>query len=91
MPSGRRGRLRGHPPGVRGGRHGLHLAANVFNDRDKQIAVDIGGTYNVFEAARRNGVERVVFASGGGTTLGWESESPYFEIVAAQYDKIPES
>jgi hypothetical protein len=69
----------------------LHLAAHVFNDWDKQLAVDIGGTYNVFEAARRNGVGRVVFASSGGTTLGWESESPYFEIVAAQYDKIPET
>ena len=69
----------------------LHLAAHVFNNWEKQLAVDIGGTYNVFEAARRNGVERVVFASSGGTTLGWESESPYFEIVSAQYDKVPES
>lgn len=29
------------------------------------LAVNIGGTYNVFEAARRHGVGRVVFASSG--------------------------
>ena len=69
----------------------LHLAAHTSEDWDAQLSVDIGGTYNVYEAARMNGVKRVVFASSGGTTLGWESESPYFEIVAAQYDKIPET
>ena len=70
----------------------LHLGGHTDGDDwDIQLSVDIGGTYNVYEAARKNRVKRVIFASSGGTTLGWEYESPYFEIVAAQYDKIPET
>ena len=70
----------------------LHLAAHTAgNDWEKQLSVDIGGTYNVYEASRRNGVKRVVYASSGGTMLGYENDSPYFDIVAAQYDKIPDS
>lgn len=51
--------------------------------------VNIRGTYNVYEAARIHGVKRVIFASSGGTMLGYELESPYTEIAAAEYDKIP--
>ena len=70
----------------------LHLAAHTAgNDWEQQLNVDIGGTYNVYEAARRNGVKRVVYASSGGTMLSYETESPYYEIVAAQYDKIPDT
>ena len=70
----------------------LHLAAHTAgNDWEQQLNVDIGGTYNVYEAARLNGVKRVVYASSGGAMLGYETESPYFEIVAAQYDKIPDT
>ena len=51
--------------------------------------VNIRGTYNVYEAVRIHGVKRVIFASSGGTMLGYELESPYTEIAAAEYDKIP--
>ena len=51
--------------------------------------VNIRGTYNVYEAARIHGVKRVIFASSGGTMLGYELDSPYTEIAAAEYDKIP--
>ena len=67
----------------------VHLAAHTSNDWEMQRSVDIGGTYNVYEASRRHGVKRVLFASSGGTMLGYETESPYFEIVSAQYDKVP--
>ena len=36
-------------------------------------------------------MKRVVYASSGGTMLSYETESPYYEIVAAQYDKIPDT
>ena len=69
----------------------LHLASHTEgNNWDKQMSVDIGGTYNVYEAARRSGVKRVVYASSGGTMLGYEGDQPYFDIVAAQYDKVPD-
>lgn len=52
--------------------------------------VNIRGTYNVYEASRIHGVKRVIFASSGGTMLGYELESPYTEIAAAEYDSIPQ-
>lgn len=43
----------------------IHLAGAVAVDLDWQTnyTVNIGGTYNVFEAARRNGAKRIIFAS----------------------------
>jgi nucleoside-diphosphate-sugar epimerase len=43
----------------------VHLAGVVAVDLDWETnySVNIGGTYNVFEAARHNGAKRIVFAS----------------------------
>lgn len=43
----------------------VHLAGVVAVDIDWETnhAVNIGGTYNVYEAARRNGLRRIIFAS----------------------------
>jgi len=42
----------------------VHLGAwSVEGDWPTILAVNIAGTYNVFEAARRNGVKRVLFAT----------------------------
>jgi nucleoside-diphosphate-sugar epimerase len=43
----------------------IHLAGVVAVDADwdSVYSVNIGGTYNVYEAARRNGLRRIVFAS----------------------------
>lgn len=43
----------------------VHLAGVVAVDADWEsvYSIDIGGTYNAFEAARRCGVRRVIFAS----------------------------
>lgn len=43
----------------------IHLAGVVAVDADWEsvYATNIGGTYNVFEAARRGGAKRVIFAS----------------------------
>ena len=69
----------------------LHLAGYTddVTDWEGTERVNIKGTYNVYEAARRNGARRIVFASSGGVMLGYELDSPYTEIVAAEYDRIP--
>jgi nucleoside-diphosphate-sugar epimerase len=43
----------------------IHLAGVVQVDADWEsvYGTNIGGTYNVYEAARRNGVKRIIFAS----------------------------
>ena len=53
------------------------------------MRVNIEGTYNVYEAARRNEVKRIVFASTGSTMLSYEHDFPYSELVAGEYDKVP--
>lgn len=43
----------------------IHLAGvvDVEIDWETNYSVNIGGTYNVYEAARRNGLKRIIFAS----------------------------
>jgi nucleoside-diphosphate-sugar epimerase len=65
----------------------VHLAArtgssDVFQEILKNNVV---GTYNVFEAARRAGVGRVVSASSGATVSAWEREPPWSALVAGRY------
>lgn len=71
----------------------VHLAAAVGSDEplDAVIRANIEGTYNVFEAARRAGVRRVVYASSGATISGWESQEPYKALVEGRYDDVPQS
>jgi nucleoside-diphosphate-sugar epimerase len=49
---------------------------------------NLRGTYNVFEAARRAGVRRVIFASSGATVTGYERDEPYAALVAGTYDGL---
>jgi uronate dehydrogenase len=51
---------------------------------------NVVGTYNVFEAARRAGVRRVIYASSGATVSDWEREEPYAALVAGRYDDVAE-
>ena len=71
----------------------LHLSAYLedVNDWDNTNKVNITGTYNVFEAARRNNVSRVVFASSGSTMLGYELDYPYGHIAHGEHEKIPDN
>lgn len=68
----------------------VHLAAAVGADVPFAALLDanIAGTYNVFEAARRAGVRRVVFASSGNTVTAHEREMPYRALVAGQYEEV---
>lgn len=55
----------------------VHLAgiASVTSPWDEVHGVDIGGTYNAFEAARRAGVKRVIFASSNHAVGQYEVEA----------------
>lgn len=71
----------------------VHLAALARGDAtwDDLHTANVVGTYNVFEAARRAGVQRIVYASSGSTVAGWEHEHPYGALVAGRYDEVGES
>ena len=49
---------------------------------------NVVGTYNVFEASRRAGVRRVIFASSGAAVSGCERESPYRALVEGRYQEL---
>jgi nucleoside-diphosphate-sugar epimerase len=69
----------------------VHLAAVVGNKAEIAAYVhgNVVGTYNVFEAARRAGVRRVVFASSGATVSGIEQEEPYSSFVEGRAASAP--
>lgn len=56
----------------------LHLAANAAEDASWEVILEnnIIGTRNVFEAARRGGVRRIVFASSNHVTGAYEGFPP---------------
>ena len=66
----------------------VHLAAKVHRDApwDGVLAHNIIGTYNVFEAARRAGVKRLIYASSGAAIGNYEREAPYSAVVAGRYE-----
>ena len=70
----------------------LHLSAENRNVHswEGNVEINIKGCRNVYEAARIQGVKRVVFASSGATTLGPRYHlSPYKELAAGEFDKVP--
>lgn len=69
----------------------IHLAAIAKADAtwDELYAANIVGTYNVFEAARRAGVRRVIFASSGATVTGYEHDEPYKGLAEGRYNDAP--
>ena len=71
----------------------IHLAARVATDAtwDELLPANVMGTHNVFEAARRAGVKRIVFASSGATISGCERDDPYRSIAKGDYDNVPQS
>jgi len=69
----------------------VHLAARTGSSDvfEELLRANVIGTYNVFEAARRAGVGRVVYASSGATVSAWERDAPYSALVAGRYDQAP--
>jgi nucleoside-diphosphate-sugar epimerase len=68
----------------------VHLAANASTSApfEDTLRANVIGTYNVFEAARRAGVKRVVYASSGATVSGYEREMPYRALVTGCGDEV---
>jgi len=71
----------------------IHLAAVLVDADWKQLmAVNINGTYNVFEASRLAGVKRVVNASSGATIKGVvKTGGIYKDLEDGEYDNVPKS
>jgi nucleoside-diphosphate-sugar epimerase len=69
----------------------VHLAAVARLDAgwEELLQCNIVGTYNVFEAARRAGVKRIVYASSGAAISGWEHRAPYGALVEGRYEDVP--
>jgi nucleoside-diphosphate-sugar epimerase len=70
----------------------LHLAAKAGGASDtweQLLGPNIIGVYNVFEASRRAGVKRVIYASSGATVMGWEREDPYKAIAEGSFERVP--
>lgn len=67
----------------------VHLAARTGTSEvfAELLQANVIGTYNVFEAARRAGVRRVIYASSGATVSAWERDPPYSALVAGRYDE----
>ena len=67
----------------------VHLAAIAHGGTgwDLVLRHNVIGAYNVFEAARRRGVRRVVFASSGATVSGYERDAPYAALANGRYDE----
>jgi|ERR1051326_89025 nucleoside-diphosphate-sugar epimerase len=67
----------------------VHLAAAVGEPSgDVVLRTNVTGTYNVFEAARRAGVARVIFASSGAVISGWERAEPYLALSQGRYEGL---
>lgn len=71
----------------------IHLAAIAQADASWEDVLhhNVIGTYNVFEASRRAGVKRVIYASSGATVSEWEREMPYQALAAGRYEEVPET
>jgi nucleoside-diphosphate-sugar epimerase len=70
----------------------VHLAAYLggTNDWEGNLAGNIVGAYNVYEASRQAGVRRVVSASSGATIRGYESVHPYSAMAEGRYEEVPD-
>ena len=68
----------------------VHMAAYLGDSNStQQISVNVWGTYNVFEAARESGVQRVVFGSSGAIMHNYERDEPFTALVEARYSDVP--
>jgi len=71
----------------------VHLAGDrrVHGDWNSILNNNITGIYNIYEAARINGVKRVVFASSQHATGGFYDVEPWSFINNGEYEKLPDN
>ena len=70
----------------------VHLAAdrNAGAEWESALANNFIGTYNVFEAAKRAGVKRVVFASSNHATGGFYTVAPWKHVFDGNFHLLTE-
>ncbi len=70
----------------------VHLAAEPDQNApwERILASNIVGTYNTLEAARLEGVPRVVYASSVRVNHGYKESEPYKAIVEQRFDAVPQ-
>ena len=69
----------------------VHMHAKSNHDTDvlePYLQPNVVGVYHAFEAARRAGVPRFVFASSNHATGMYEGDHPYSAIVAGRYEGL---
>lgn len=68
----------------------IDLASNPDQNSPWEVVYrnNIACTYNALEAARRAGVQRVIFASSNHVTGMYENDHPYSAIVAGNYQGL---
>ena len=68
----------------------VHLAADRSANADWESALrnNFVGVYNVYEAAKRTGVKRVVFGSSQHAIGGFYQDEPYKTILAGKFDQV---
>ena len=68
----------------------VHLAADrsAYAEWDSVLSNNLVGTYNVFEASRREGVKRVIFASSNHATGGNYLDEPWSLVGSGQFEKL---
>ncbi len=70
---------------------GLSSEAGMAAGWDSMLRNNIVGAYNVLEVARQTGVSRVILASSGATSNGYELVEPYKSLVSEDDVEIPDS
>lgn len=71
----------------------VHLSAAVGGSDltwAEVLNANVVGTYNVFEAARQAGVQRVIFASSGTVMGGYAQQAPYQALLEGRYAEVTE-
>jgi nucleoside-diphosphate-sugar epimerase len=70
---------------------GMSSEAGMNSGWDSMLNNNIIGAYNVLEIAKQAGVSRVILASSGATSNGYELEEPYKSLVSTEDVEIPDS
>ncbi len=70
---------------------GMSSEAGMNAGWDSMLQNNIIGAYNVLEVAKQAGVSRVILASSGATSNGYELEEPYKSLVSTEDVPEPKS
>jgi nucleoside-diphosphate-sugar epimerase len=65
-------------------------ASTAAEDVAGYLSTNVVGAYNVYEAAHRAGVQRVIFASAGASVFNYVTEEPYRAMAEARWQDVPE-